>query len=142
MLGLIATLGGAIVDQVGGYFKTKQEIKKVKTEAQKEVIVAEAKAKVARLQRESEQDYNLDMEAMKDMRKSWKDELILIIFLIPLVLSFIPYTQGFVFEGFKALEQTPDWYRYILIGMIVVIYGMRGLLKYVLKLFISKKGGL
>lgn len=142
MLGLITTLGGALIDQVGGYFKTKQEIKKVKTEAEKEVIVAKAKAEVKRLEKESEQDYNLDMEAMKDMRNSWKDELILVIFLAPLVLSFIPATQAYVFEGFKALEQTPDWYRYILIGMIVVIYGMRGLLKYVLKLIISKKGGL
>jgi hypothetical protein len=138
MLGLITSLGGSIIDGVSGYFKTKQEIKKVKVEAEKKILVAEAEAKVARLAKEAEQDFDLDKIAMQNMEKSWKDELILVIFMIPLVMSFIPGMQEHVEAGFKALEGTPEWYQYIIIGMIVVIYGMRGLLKKVLDKKVGK----
>jgi len=135
--GLI-TLGSSIVGGISNYFKTKQEIKKVKVEADKEVIVAEAKAKVARLQKESEQDFTLDQQSQKNMQTSWKDELLLIVWLIPLVLCFIPDYQVYVKSGFEALNNTPDWYQYILIGMVVVIYGMRGLLKIVLEIILKR----
>ena len=138
MINLIGTLGGAIVGGISNYFNTKQEIKKVKVEAEKKVIVAEAEAKITRMMRESEQDFGLDKLSVQDMRTSWKDELVLLIFLIPLVLSFVPEYQHYVEEGFKALEKAPDWYMAILIGMIVVIYGMRGLLRKLLEFMLTK----
>lgn len=74
-------------------------------------------------------DFDLDMMATKNMEKSWKDELILCIFLLPIVLAFIPDMQPHVLNGFAAIEKMPHWYVAIVIGMVVVIYGMRGLLK-------------
>ena len=132
MLGLIS-LGTSIIGGITDYFKGKQEINKAQLEADIKLIVAEAEAKAKRLEREAEMDYDLDKIAMEAMGKSWKDEAILIIFLIPLVLSFIPYTQEYVKIGFDNLATTPDWYMYILVGMITVIYGMRGLLKMLLQ---------
>ena len=70
----------------------------------------------------------LDRIAMTNMEKSWKDEVILIIFLTPVVMSFIPSLQPYVTMGFTALEGVPDWFKYLLVGQIVVIYGMRGML--------------
>ena len=132
MLSVLGSIGSAIVGGVSDYFNTKQEIKKVEVEAKKDVIVAEAKAKIRRLEKEAEQDYNLDLEATKNMQNSWKDEVILVIFLTPLVLSFIPEYVDVVSKGFDALDKMPDWYMYLVVGMVVVIYGMRGLLKAVL----------
>ena len=41
--------------------------------------------------------------------------------------------QEYVTAGFASLALVPDWYMYILVGMITVIYGMRGLLKMLLQ---------
>ena len=74
-------------------------------------------------------DYDLDRLAMQNMNNSWKDELVLIIFLTPVVLAFVPGFDKYVNDGFTAISNMPDWYIAIVIGMVVVIYGMRGLLK-------------
>ena len=137
--GLI-TLGSAIIGGVSDYFKGRQEIKKVQVEADKQIIKAEADAKAARLMREAEMDYDLDRIAMQNMDKTWKDDLILIIWLVPVVLCFLPEYQVYVANGFATLALVPDWYMYILVGMVVVIYGMRGLLKMFLQLMIDKIG--
>lgn len=138
MLGIIGSLGSAIVGGIRDYFKGKQEIKKVELEADKMLIMAEAQAKADRLKREAEMDYDLDKIAMQNMDKSWKDELILLIWLTPVVMSFIPDLQPYVATGFASLALVPDWYMYILVGMIVVVYGMRGLLKMALEMLSNK----
>lgn len=134
MLGGLVTLGSAIVNGISGYFKDKNEIKKVQIEADKLLIMAEAESKAKRLEREAEMDYDLDRIAIQHMDKTWKDELILLIWLIPVVMSFIPEWQPFVVAGFASLALVPDWYMGILVGMVVVIYGMRGLLKMVIQM--------
>ena len=130
----LLSIGSAIISGVSDYFKGKQEINKTKLEGDIKVLVAEAEAKVRRLEKESEQDYDLDKLATQNMEKSWKDELILIIFLTPVVMCFIPEYQVYVTNGFASLALVPDWYMGILVGMIVVIYGMRGLLKMVIQM--------
>ena len=143
MTGLIA-LGTSIIGGITDYFKGKQEINKAQLEADIKLIIAEAESKAKRLEREAEMDYDLDKIAMQNMNKTWKDELILVIFMIPLVMSFLPAYQEYVTAGFASLALVPDWYMYILVGMITVIYGMRGLLKMFLQTlgnrFSFKKG--
>lgn len=134
MISGILSIGSAIVGGISDYFKGKQEISKAKLEADKMLVMAEAQAKADRLKKESEQDYDLDKLATQNMENSWKDELILIIFLVPVVMCFIPEYQIYVTNGFASLALVPDWYMGILVGMIVVIYGMRGLLKMVLQM--------
>ena len=140
MIGGLVTLGSSIITGISDYFKGKQEISKVQLEADKKLILAEAEAKAKRLDRESEQDYDLDKIAMQNMEKTWKDELILVIFMIPLVMSFIPTYQEYVTAGFASLALVPDWYMYILVGMITVIYGMRGMFKMLLQILSNKFG--
>ena len=138
MIGGLVTVGSAIVSGISGYFQDKNEIKKVQVEADKLLIRAEAESKAKRLEREAEMDYDLDRIAMQNMDKSWKDELILLIWLTPVVMSFIPVWQPYVVEGFASLALIPDWYMYILVGLVTVIYGMRGMLKMVLQIAGSK----
>ena len=121
-----------------GYFKDKNEIRKVRIEAIKLLIMAEALSKAKRLDREAEMDYDLDRIAMRNMENSWKDELILLIWLMPVVISFIPEWQPYVVAGFAGLSMVPNWYVYILVGMITVIYGMREILKLVIQVAGSK----
>ena len=140
MIGGLVTLGSAIVSGISGYFKDKNEIKKVQVEADKLLIMAEAESKAKRLEREAEMDYDLDRIAMQNMDKTWKDELILLIWLVPVVMCFIPEYQYIVAAGFSSLALVPDWYMYILIGMVTVIYGMRGMLKMALKIVANRFG--
>ena len=120
------------------YFKDKIEIRKVKVEAIKLLIMAEALSKAKRLDREAEMDYDLDKVAMRNMENSWKDELILLIWLMPVVISFIPEWQPYVVAGFAGLNNIPNWYVYILVEMITVIYGMREIFKLLLQIIGNK----
>lgn len=140
MIGGLVTLGSAIVSGISGYFKDKNEIKKVQVEAEKLLIMAEAESKAKRLEREAEQDYDLDKIAMIAMDKSWKDEFLLILFSIPIAMCFFPEYRQYVEDGFKTLNIIPEWFMYIYVTMIVVIYGMRGLLRMFLQLMIDKIG--
>lgn len=56
---------------------------------------------------------------------SWKDEYLLILFSIPLILSFIPAFVGDVHAGFAALETTPAWYRAAIGIMVSASFGVR-----------------
>jgi hypothetical protein len=119
--------------QIGGnWLDNKQKIAQAKTDAEIVTIAAVA----ARQASAQEQNYDLDRLAMENMSKSWKDEVILIVFLAPMIMAFIPGFEQYALAGFSVMDKMPDWYQYVIIGMIVVIYGLRGLLEKVL----AKKG--
>ena len=127
---------GSLINLGGTYLQGKQDEAKAKAEAnivgiQAEADIKKAKALSATKLAESgqAQNYDLDRMAMEQMGKSWKDELILIIFLAPMVMAFIPGMDGYALAGFEVIAKMPDWYQYIIIGMVVVIYGMRGMLE-------------
>ena len=94
-----------------------------------EADVAKANARLEMAKQGQSQDYDLDRIATRNMQNSWKDELILIVFLTPVIMAFIPGMDEVVKSGFAAIEAMPEWYIGIVIGMVVVIYGMRGMLK-------------
>ena len=136
---------GAVTNSVGGYFKGKQELagaklkgQLIEIKAESETKLAIAKGKVRMAEEGQMQDFNLDLVAMKNMEKSYKDELILVVFMTPMVLAFIPGMDTYALRGFEVIEKMPEWYQYVLIGMVVVIYGMRGMLEKVLASKIPK----
>ena len=132
MIGIVGTLISSAVTGISDWSKGRQELKKVKLEADKVVIQAEAeaklavsKAKVRMAENAQTQDYNLDKIAMENMEKSYKDEYLLGMFSIPMILAFVD--PELVEKGFNAIAGVPSWYQYTFIGMVVVIYGLRGL---------------
>ena len=127
---------GSLIEIGGTWLKGKQEETKAKAEAKLVEITADSdikKAKAIAAIRAAEtgqqQDFDLDRIAMEQMGKSWKDELVLIIFLAPMVMAFIPGMDKYSLAGFEVIKQMPEWYQYIIMGMVVVIYGMRGMVK-------------
>ena len=132
-LNILDTIAGGVSE----HFKGKQEIKKAKQAAEiiKIQVQAEAmKAQVDLTKSAGAQNYDLDKIAMQNMEKSYKDELILLVFIVPVICAFIPNLAEHILNGFTVIAQMPEWYRYTLIGMIVVIYGMRGMLTKLLSL--------
>lgn len=68
-----------------------------------------------------------DTNAQQDMKTSWKDEYLTILFSVPLVLAFIPQTQEAVLKGFETLGKTPEWYMMLLTGIVAGVFGLRWL---------------
>ena len=135
MFGFLKDLVSPVANVVGGYIKGKQELSKIDLESKKEAMKmkmqmknAVAKSKIDMLLHEQDNNFKLDLIATENMKTSYKDELILMIFITPLVMSFFPETQGYVVAGFEALTVIPDWFMYLVIGQVVVIMGMRGML--------------
>ena len=42
----------------------------------------------------------------------WKDEFVTVLWSLPFVGLFLPWTQPYVFAGFEAMGQVPEWYVY------------------------------
>jgi len=58
--------------------------------------------------------------------------------LVPIAASFLGY-QAEVTAAFESFAAMPDWYQYLVLGVYVVKFGMRGLLT---KLMSGKLGAL
>jgi len=61
------------------------------------------------------------------MDKSFLDELMIALLLVPIAASFIGY-QAEVTAAFESFSSMPEWYQYLVIGVYVVKFGLRGLL--------------
>ena len=75
------------------------------------------------VQRGQEIDNSWELEQIKN--SGWKDEFVLLLLSIPLVMSFIPQMQPYVVDGFAALSTTPDWYQWLILSVFAAIYGIR-----------------
>jgi len=60
------------------------------------------------------------------MQGSWKDEVALIVLLIPAVLVFIPGMTAHVKQGFIALQELPQYYQHLLYIAISASFGIKG----------------
>lgn len=118
---------GALVSPVAGAFSSyaegKAKIKKAKIEAK----VAKHKADAARYTKQAEIKADWDMEALYQSRNSWKDEFVMLIWFLPVILLFIPYTQQYVVTGFAALNEAPYGYWLVLFGVVANVFGLRWL---------------
>ena len=84
-------------------------------------------------------DVEIDRLNTENMATSFKDEFLLIIFSIPVVMCFIPGLAPYVAAGFAALSTTPIWYQTIYVVMCLVIYGQRKLANLFAKKFLGEK---
>lgn len=129
----LLSLGGTWLEGKQKQTEATLEAKLVEIKADSDIKKAKAIAITKMAQEGQAQNYDLDRLAMEQMTKSWKDELLLIVFLTPMLMAFIPGLETYSLAGFTVIAQMPEWYRYIIIGMVVVIYGLRGLLEKVLE---------
>lgn len=130
------TIGEGVLGVVKDFFKTRHATAEAKIELEKIKVQSEAKIAEARVTaminlaasaQEHEQTWERIMAENSD--RSWKDEYILLLFSVPLVMSFIPGVAPYVERGFEALEIAPSWYLQIVLAGAAVSYGLRGLTK-------------
>ena len=118
---LLKPLLGVAGDVVKGVVDTRK--------AKAEQKITEIKAKTSLMEKQIKGEVDWDLEAIKGTQGSWKDEYLTIIFSIPLLLCFLPFTVEYVERGFEALSQTPDWYKYTLGVIVSASFGIKGATK-------------
>jgi hypothetical protein len=138
ILSSLVALGGTWLQGKQEETQAKATARLVEIQADSDIKVAKATAITKMAEAGQTQNYDLDRLAMEQMTKSWKDEVLLLVFLAPMIMAFIPNMDVYALAGFEVIDKMPDWYQYIIIGMVVVIYGMRGLLEKI----IDKKVGM
>ena len=123
---MIGGLIGPIANLAGTFLQGRLE----RTKANTEMKVAEAKARATVMEKQATGEIDWDLEAIRGARISWKDEWLVILFSIPLVLAFIPNMELVVLNGFSVLEQMPEWYQYSLGVIVASSFGVRAATKF------------
>jgi len=123
---MLNLLIGPISQLAGTWLEGKVEKTKAETGAQ----VAKAKAEAVIMEKKATGEIDWDLEAIKGSQNSWKDEWLVILFSVPLVLAFIPGMEDVVSHGFQQLEQMPEWYQYSLGVIVAASFGVRSATKF------------
>jgi len=71
---------------------------------------------------------SFDMES-ESLSLSWKDEIIVIVLLFPIPISFIStfFTDETIKDAWKNLGLMPDWYQTLLLIVTLVVFGLKAL---------------
>lgn len=123
ILGPIASLASSWLDA-----KTTKQA----AEAKLKLTEAEAKAKILLSEKTSVADWERIMA--EGTQNSWKDEVVTVIVLIPVVLCFVPGFEDVVKTGFDRLNELPEWYQYLVYVVCLAAVGIRGT-----KMFMGRK---
>jgi nicotinamide riboside transporter PnuC len=106
MLNIISSITGLATT----YIDSKAKVKAAEAETKMKLATGEISWEQAAI------------EASKD---SWKDELWTIVFVLILVLNFIPSMQDIMARGFANLETTPIWVQWGMYASIAASFGIR-----------------
>lgn len=124
---MINAILGPLTELATGWLKNKAV--KQEAEAKLKLTEAEAKAKIMLSKETSVADWERIMA--QGSQSSWKDEWLVILFSIPLILVFTgEWGRNVVAEGFAALEIMPDWYQYTLGVIVAASFGVRSATKF------------
>ena len=104
---------------------------KIKTsEAITEMKVAKAKSDAAIMEKQVSAEIDWDLSAIEGASTSWKDEWLLLLFSIPLIMAFVPGGEVHVQHGFDVLATMPEWYQISLGAMVAASFGMRNIMPF------------
>lgn len=116
---VLGDLGGKVVEAVNSRGQRKHEQKVQALELEK----LRHTKQIELIQQGQQMDNAWELEQIKN--SGWKDEFVLLLLSIPLVMSFIPKMQPYVVEGFAALSTTPEWYQWLILAVFTAVYGIR-----------------
>jgi hypothetical protein len=125
IIGLIGAAISAVTEIGKSYF----ERKKIESEGRVRVAEARVEGEIKRALTMTEGDAAYDLAAAEQMESSWKDEWLTIMLSIPAILCFIPGGAQYVKAGFSALTETPEWYQWAFLGMVIASFGLKSIVR-------------
>lgn len=124
---MINALLGPLTELAGGWLKGRLD--KQAAEANLKLVEAEAKATIMKSAATSEAEWEKIMA--QGTQNSWKDEYLVLLFSVPLILCFTgEWGRNTVAEGFAALETMPEWYQYTLGVIVASSFAVRSATKF------------
>lgn len=130
---------GELIGGVRDHFKGKRELKKIKQQANVDLEKARVQAQIERI---SAGDTNAaELDRISISNRGWKDEYLLLIVTVPLIMSFIPEFVPYVTAGFGALQNVPEWYMWVLLGVFIDTFGFRRMLRVAVEKYLKNKFG-
>ncbi len=122
---IVAKLVGTLPESLVGYFESKQKLKQDYKLAKLQGKIDLEKSKSDRRTAEQQHKFSWEMFYVKMQERSYKDEVVLAVFLWPFVGVFIPVVQDYVLTGFEYLEKVPAWWVALAVAISLAIYGIR-----------------
>tara|TARA_B100000519_G_scaffold122469_1_gene105735 strand:+ start:2016 stop:2402 length:387 start_codon:yes stop_codon:yes gene_type:complete len=115
----------ALLGPIMGVAKSYMETRKVKVEHKAKLEEAQVTAQIKRLETAAQNVEDYDLEALRQTRYSYKDEVAMLVVIAPFVGSFLPWTQDFVLKGWQYLDQAPSYYGPLFCACIAASMGIR-----------------
>lgn len=122
-MGILDKILGGIAGPAVDYFKQRAQLKSTERIRKLELDDAIHKRRIELISQGLAADASWELEQIRT--SGWKDEWVLILLSIPLVMVFLPFSQPAVLNGFEALMTTPDWYRWLIMMIFTAVYGIR-----------------
>jgi len=104
----------------------KSKKRQLKADIELEKLRGKAEYERAKSTRaENSEGRDAEWESLSIANSGWKDEMVLIVLSIPMIMVFIPWTQPYIAAGFAALDDTPLWYRTTVMSIYLATFGIR-----------------
>jgi hypothetical protein len=134
----LGSLGKAIATPATEYIKGRNEIKKIKIKGKRLIILTKIRAEIAKAEAQGRNDLTYDLQALENQKTSWKDEFLTLVFTFPFMLSFLsPFVDAIfgteitpqIRVAWETVAIAPDWYQWVMIGIVASVYGLRWLFR-------------
>ena len=136
MFSLIASIGKKVYTKYNEASERATKLKTMKAEGKFKIEKAKLDFKLAklnaeseRIEKESELDATYDVMALRQKKHTYVDEFIAVSVFGMLFLTFIPQTQETMNRGWQALNNAPFWFSFIIIGIVISTFGLKGVFR-------------
>jgi len=120
---IVGKLLGTFSETAAEVYMQKRKLKHERQMAKLRGKIAYEEAKVRRAEASEGRDHEWELESIRN--SGWKDEMVIIVLSIPMVLVFIPGVEQYIQLGFQHLETTPDWYKWLIVMIYAATFGIR-----------------
>ena len=145
----ILSLIGNLLGIGKGFLDNKAKLKILKQEQDFAIIQAQTKANVDRILSNTDSDNQIDLITALQKDKTFKDEVITYLFLIPVFIATItPFIIAFkesnytelandIRISYENLDRLPNWYKYVLGAIVIDVLGFRSFARKIVDKYIK-----
>jgi len=128
---------GPLIEIGREWLSHRSKLKEVKR--QSEIRIAEKKTEATIKRIENGDTHAATMDQLSVGERGWKDDYLLIIATIPLLMAFSPALLPLAIAGFAALDELPEWYMWVVLGLFIDTFGFRRMIRVALEGWLSRK---
>lgn len=137
MLGIIGKAVGALISPVSKYMTQRNKLKQIKDEGAIKLAQTKVDAQIKQAMSDAENAGELDRITVADA--GYKDEYLMFIVTIPLIMAFIPALVPYVEAGFAVLEEMPEYYKYMVAGVFIYVFGYKRIMLKLINAYLNSK---